>query len=125
VKVSLSGFGALAALVFALCLSAGAAAEDVPAAPAAGPGAATSDPTQLQTVVVTAQKRNEAINAVPMAVSSFRGEELQAEGVYDTRDLGKLVPGFTAADSGFDTPTYTMRGVGFADSTRSAWPTRS
>jgi len=67
-------------------------------------------------VVVTAQKRNEAINSIPMAISSFRGEELQVMGVYDTRDLGKLVPGFSAADSGFDTPTYTMRGVGFADS---------
>ena len=79
-KVSLSGFGALAALGFGLCLAAGAAAEDVPAAPAdpaqaapaAGTGAASPDPTQLQTVVVTAQKRSEAINAVPMAVSSYR-----------------------------------------------------
>jgi len=75
-----------------------------------------ADDTQLQTVVVTAQKRSEAINAVPMAISSFQGEELEAVGIHDTRDLGKLVPGFTAADSGFDTPTYTLRGVGFADS---------
>ncbi len=82
----------------------------------AAPATDTPDTAQLQTVVVTAQKRNEAINSIPMAISSFRGEELQALGVYDTRDLGKLVPGFTAADSGFDTPTYTLRGVGFADS---------
>ncbi len=89
---------------------------DDAAAPAVTPAANTPDTAQLQTVVVTAQKRNEAINSIPMAISSFRGEELQALGVYDTRDLGKLVPGFTAADSGFDTPTYTLRGVGFADS---------
>ncbi len=77
---------------------------------------AAADDTQLQQVVVTAQKRSEAINAVPMALSSFQGEELDAVGIHDMRDLGKLVPGFTAADSGFDTPTYTLRGVGFADS---------
>lgn len=112
-------------MLWALLLGLGpllpAAAEDAPAAPlpsgAPGtPGDQAADSTRLQAVVVTAQKRNEAANSIPMAISSFRGEELQATGVYDTRDLGKLVPGFTAADSGFDTPTYTLRGVGFADS---------
>lgn len=58
-----------------------------------------------------------------MAISTFRGEDLQAQGVRDTRDLGKLVPGFTAADSGFETPIYTLRGVGFADSSFSATST--
>jgi iron complex outermembrane receptor protein len=80
------------------------------------PAPAPSAPTQLEEIVVTAQKRSEVLTTVPMAISSFRGEELQALGVEDTRDLGKVVPGFTAADSGFDTPTYTLRGVGFADS---------
>ena len=83
----------------------------------AAPAAAADDsPTQLETVTVTAQKRSEVLTTVPMAISSYRGEELKAVGVDDTRDLGKLVPGFTAANSGFDTPTYTLRGVGFADS---------
>ena len=85
------------------------AADDVPVAVAA-------DVTQLPEVVVTAQKRGEAINHVPMSISAFNGQELQTYGITDTRDLGKLVPGFTAADSGFDTPIYTLRGVGFADS---------
>ena len=126
---------AAAATSLGLGLQLPAAAEDVSAAqdgpvpaasaptattpitpPAAAPTDAAPNSTRLQTVVVTAQKRNEAINSIPMAISSFRGEELQVMGVYDTRDLGKLVPGFSAADSGFDTPTYTMRGVGFADS---------
>ncbi|MDB5987728.1 MAG: hypothetical protein JWR16_2781 [Nevskia sp.] len=109
----------------------GARADDAaPAAPvltAADPGAqpgavtpiavntAPSEPTRLPEVVVTAQRRGENINAVPQAVSSFRGEELKTFGITDTRDLGKLVPGFTSADSGFDIPVYTLRGVGFAD----------
>jgi outer membrane receptor protein involved in Fe transport len=90
-------------------------------APAAAPKpltneAAVSSGTQLQEVTVTAEKRQGSANTTPAALSTFRGEELRAMGVDDTRDLGKLVPGFTAADSGFDTPVYTLRGVGFADS---------
>ncbi|PTU31492.1 TonB-dependent receptor [Stenotrophobium rhamnosiphilum] len=82
----------------------------------AAPSAVEAEATQLPEVVVTAQRRGEAINSVPMSISSFNGQELQTYGITDTRDLAKLVPGFTAADSGFDTPIYTLRGVGFADS---------
>lgn len=80
------------------------------------PAFADTPPTELPQVTVTAQRRGEAMDDVPMAVSALSGQELQTYGVTDTRDLGKLVPGFTAADSGFDTPIFTLRGVGFADS---------
>jgi outer membrane receptor protein involved in Fe transport len=82
-------------------------------APAASPAA--PETARLPEIVVTAQKRGEGINSVPMSVSSYRGEELKTFGVTNTSDLGKLVPGFTSADSGFDIPIYTLRGVGFAD----------
>lgn len=80
-------------------------------------------PTELPEIIVTAQKRGEALDDVPMAVNAFRGEDLKTYGITDTRDLGKLVPGFTAADSGFDTPIFTLRGVGFADSSFAATST--
>ena len=95
-----------------------AAAEE---ATAAG-GAAASSGTQLQEVTVTAEKRQGSANTTPAALSTFRGEELRAMGVDDTRDLGKLVPGFTAADSGFDTPVYTLRGGGSYRPTISTTP---
>jgi iron complex outermembrane recepter protein len=94
-----AGFGL--GMLVALCAAATAAADEA---------------ARLQEVTVTAEKRQGSADTTPAALSSFRGEELQAQGVYDTRDLGKLVPGFSAADSGFDTPAYTLRGVGFADS---------
>ena len=37
---------------------------------------------------MTAQKRDEYINSVPMAISTYRGVELKELGVTDTRDLG-------------------------------------
>lgn len=77
----------------------------------------------IEEIVVTAEKREESINSVPIAISAFTGSDLQQLGVTDTRDLGKLVPGFTAADSGFSTPVYTLRGVGFNDFSYSATST--
>ena len=67
----------------------------------------------LEEVVVTAQKREQNVNEIGMAISAFSGEDLKALGVMDTRDLTNLVPGFTVANSDLNTPIYTLRGVGF------------
>ena len=77
----------------------------------------------IEEIVVTAQKREESINEVPIAISAFSGEQLNALGVTDTRDLSTLVPGFTYADSGYATPIYTLRGIGFNDATYNATST--
>lgn len=77
----------------------------------------------ISEIVVTAQRRSENLNDVPIAISAFSGEDLAALGVRDTRDLANLVPGFTAADGGGNTPIYTLRGVGFNDTTYTATST--
>ena len=68
---------------------------------------------ELEEVLVTAQKREESASDIPIAISTYTGDELMDIGITDTRDLDKLVPGFTVGESGFGTPIYTMRGVGF------------
>jgi iron complex outermembrane receptor protein len=77
----------------------------------------------IEEIVVTAQRRDEAINEVPIAITAFSGENMSALGVTDTRDLSRIVPGFTAAESGGNTPVYTLRGVGFNDQSFTATPT--
>ena len=77
----------------------------------------------IEEIVVTAQRRSENINDVPIAISAFSGDDLKALGIADTRNLGNVVPGFTVADSGYNTPIYTLRGVGFNDSTYTATST--
>ena len=74
---------------------------------------AQSQSLLLEEVVVTAQKREQNVNEIGMAISAFSGEDLKALGVMDTRDLTNLVPGFTVANSDLNTPVYTLRGVGF------------
>lgn len=77
----------------------------------------------LEEVVVTAQKREESVNDVPIAVSALSGEAMEAMGITDTRDLNVAVPGFSASDGGYGSPVYTLRGVGFNDATYFATPT--
>ncbi|NKI16012.1 TonB-dependent receptor [Spongiibacter sp. KMU-166] len=74
----------------------------------------------IEEVMVTAQKRSQSINDVPISISAFSGSKLDDLGVVDTRDLGNFIPGFTYSDSGYATPIYTLRGVGFNDATYNA-----
>lgn len=77
----------------------------------------------MEEVIVTAQKKSESVNDVPIAINAISGGSLKALGVTDTRDLGIVIPGLTYADSGYATPIYTLRGVGFNDATYNATST--
>src|ERR1700678_3415419 len=76
----------------------------------------------IQEITVTAQKTSEAINKVPISISAATGEQLATIGVTDTRDLAKLTPGFTFADTQLGIPVYTLRGIGFYDQSVSSTP---
>jgi outer membrane receptor protein involved in Fe transport len=108
----------LAALALGLLSSTAALAQQSDGAtPTARSQARTST---LDEVIVTAEKRSESINNVPMSISAISGDSLAAHGVTDTSQLGTLVPGLTFTKTGYMTPVYTIRGVGFQDNTLSA-----
>jgi len=48
--------------------------------------AATAPHAGVEEIVVTAQKRSEYLNEVPIAISAFGGEQLHELGITDTRD---------------------------------------
>ncbi len=75
---------------------------------------------QIEEVVVTAQKKEESISKVSVSITAITGSDLKDMGVSDTRDLGNIVPGFSFTDSGYSIPIYTLRGVGFNDTTQTA-----
>src|SRR6187200_562264 len=76
----------------------------------------------LEEVLVTAQKRQESINKVGLAISAVSGEALRNANLRSVADLAMIVPGLTFTQSGNDTPVYTLRGVGFYETTLAAYP---
>lgn len=79
----------------------------------------------LDVVVVTAQKREQAINSVPMSISALGSEQLSEAGVDQVADLARVVPGFFYTQTRVGTPIYSLRGVGFADFAIAGRPTVS
>ncbi len=77
----------------------------------------------IEEIVVTARKRSENIDEVPIAISVFKSETLRDLGITDTRDMMRLVPGLNVNESGRNTTLFTLRGVGFTDTTYTATST--
>jgi iron complex outermembrane receptor protein len=74
---------------------------------------APQNPNQLQSVVVTANKRVEKLESVPMAISVISEEELQRNNVREMEDIIALTPSLTQA-SGTTAANNAlfMRGIG-------------
>ena len=80
------------------------------------------EPVYLDDIVVTAQKRSESINDVGMSITAATGNQLLERGITDVSQLAKVVPGFSYNATGYGTPIYTIRGVGFQESSLGASP---
>ena len=75
--------------------------------------AETADQPAEGEIIVTAQRRGESLNQVPMAVQAVTSETLKDLRVTDVRDLSSVAPSFTVSQSYQGVPTYTLRGIGF------------
>ncbi len=76
----------------------------------------TAQAQVLEEIVVTAQKREQNIQDVSIAITAFSGEQLKELGLYNTRDLGLHVPGLLVADSSNPATTiFTLRGSNQTD----------
>jgi outer membrane receptor protein involved in Fe transport len=76
-------------------------------------------------IIVTAQKRAQSINDVGLTITALGGDALKQQGIQNLRDIAKVVPGLSFADSDHGTPIFTLRGVGFSDNSISGYPTTS
>ncbi|BDU20724.1 TonB-dependent receptor [Dyella sp. GSA-30] len=85
----------------------------------AGTAAKTSDAKQLGEIKVTARKREETLQDVPIAVSAFTADSLYKQNVQNIGDLQGKVPSLQvyAARGSNTTLTAYIRGVGQADPT--------
>jgi len=73
----------------------------------------------LEEVVVTARRREENIQDVPVSVTAVSGDQLQQRGIQTAMDLGKLAPSLVVTQSprGSNTPYFVIRGQRLIDTT--------
>ena len=76
----------------------------------------------IEEVVVTANKREQSLSDVGLAVSAIGGEAIKLRRVADGEDLAMETPGLNFTPSPSATPVYTLRGVGFFESSLAAYP---
>ena len=69
----------------------------------------------LEEIIVTAQKRSESLQDVPVAVSAFTGDTMKTLGVTNASDLVDITPGFASATQQGSNRNYFLRGVGTSD----------
>jgi outer membrane receptor protein involved in Fe transport len=70
-------------------------------------------PTTIDDIIVTAQKREQNLQDVPIVVTSLSQETLQDAGVRDIKDLQILTPGMTVTSTSSEASTTArIRGVG-------------
>jgi len=80
------------------------------------PASAQTTPDALPEVVVTAQRRPETAQKVPVAISVLSGSDLVSRGVTNVNQLQYQTPGLEAVPAfGSGQPQFRLRGVGFDD----------
>ena len=107
---------------FSVALSLGLAGpvgaqEAVPTAEPAAPAAATpaavaaADSTGPEEVIVTARRIEERLQDVPISITTFSQKELEAQNVYNAKDLASYTPGLSINSRyGSDNTTFSIRG---------------
>jgi iron complex outermembrane recepter protein len=81
-------------------------------------GAATAETGALEEIVVTAQRREESVQNVGIAISVLSGDSLAAKSVTYVNDLQNVAPSLQIEPAfGSSQPQFRLRGVGFIDYT--------
>ncbi len=93
------------ALALALLATASAAAQE------ATDAVAGTEAQQLDTIVVTAQKREQQVEDVPIAITAYSGDFLQRYDLTDFSDIGNFVPGLEIQEQSPNNPGFVIRGI--------------
>jgi iron complex outermembrane receptor protein len=101
----------------------------VSAASAAGllnaPSQAQAQESLIEEVVVTARKRQESLQDVPVAVTALTPNQLERGSIQRTTDIDKMVPNVELHQTyiGSESLSASIRGIGFDDIEKSLEPT--
>lgn len=108
-KAALRGSAGLLLSTVLMCNSAHAEAQETPRSVEAPP--ILSTPDGVDEIVVTANRRAENQQEVPISIAAFSGETLKSQGVVNVVDLPQLTPGLGFTRTLVGTNAF-LRGVG-------------
>ena len=98
-----------AAMAMTACATS-AFAETADAAASAAPAAAVDNCGAAGTIIVTARRKSESLQTVPVAITAFSSAKLDQANVLSTTDLQQMTPGVVVSGAGATTnTTYTMK----------------
>jgi iron complex outermembrane recepter protein len=103
--LSTKNTAAVSMLAIAICAASPAMAQD----------ADMSEDTEAyadEEIIVTAQRTNETLQDVPIAVSAFTAEALEKQQIENSSDLMLTLPNITFTKTSFTSSSFTIRGVG-------------
>lgn len=66
----------------------------------------------VETVIVTAQKIEQDLQKVPVAVTAFTADQLRINRIDSVLDVAQRTPGFVASEVNPAEPNYVIRGIG-------------
>jgi outer membrane receptor protein involved in Fe transport len=81
-------------------------------APQSGSAAGDGADGTVQALIVTAQKREENVQDVPIAISAFTEKTLQEQKIEGGFDLLKAIPNVTFSKNNFTSYNFSIRGIG-------------
>ncbi len=75
-------------------------------------GSAADDDNRLPEIMVTAQKREQSIQDVGIAITAYSGEQLHELGFQDSFDIARMTPGVhISGNNGGQKTLFSIRGV--------------
>jgi iron complex outermembrane receptor protein len=76
-------------------------------------GASASSGEELPEIVVTATKRSESLQSVPISVTAFSSEKINQLGIKDSQDIAAYTPSLQwTSGTGYSRPSIYLRGLG-------------
>ncbi len=70
---------------------------------------------QLETIIVTAEKRAESLQEVPMSVTAFSEGQIESQRLFNVNEISRQTPSFIISGITPSQPVMTIRGVGSTD----------
>ncbi len=86
-------------------------AQSAPATQPSDENAKRTQADQLGTIVVTANRRSETLQNVPLPVSVLSYHDIQRENLQDFQDYAEAIPGLAAVSSGAGVTGLSIRGI--------------